>query len=253
MRLQSLEMVRETNSLEKKFGPTQSQYDGAKAERNNETQKVSALCLPPCRRQPCRRGRNDAIWFGSHPLSHPSPKPGVQRDPEPTAEGATEGLFFSPCTGRQDPGTAAAAAAAPLRSPRAPPLSRANPEQRGAPGGRSPFQKENNPHCLGPASSEPRRDGSLAGASPQLVLVRCPPRFPHLELPIPSTSVPPRLAAAFWGVRVCLPGPAELRETRRAVTRPRCRHSPLRGRLHRGVFSHPPNPLARTAKSIWEH
>lgn len=56
MRLQSLEMARETNSLENKFGPMQSQYDGAKAERNNEKQKISALCLPPCRRHPCRRG-----------------------------------------------------------------------------------------------------------------------------------------------------------------------------------------------------
>lgn len=36
MRLQSLELMRETNSLENEFGPMHSQCDGAKAERNNE-------------------------------------------------------------------------------------------------------------------------------------------------------------------------------------------------------------------------
>lgn len=56
MRLQSLEMVRETSSLENKFGPMHSRYGGAKAERSNEKLKVSALCLSPCRRQLCRRG-----------------------------------------------------------------------------------------------------------------------------------------------------------------------------------------------------
>lgn len=148
----------------------------------------------------------------------PLPSPGVQRDPEPTAEGATEGLSFHPCAGRQSSGPAAAAS---LQSPRTAPLSRANPEQRGAPWGRSPLQKENNPHFPAPASSEPRRDGSLAWASPDerwCGAHRDPPA--GAAAPLPSASAPEPRFGAF--VFVCQ-GRARLGGTRRAVTQ---RHSP---------------------------
>lgn len=63
----------------------------------------------------------------------PLPNRGEQRDPEPTAEGATEG---SCCFPRTRSRTRAQQQQQPLPSspPRAEPLSRANPEQRGAPG-----------------------------------------------------------------------------------------------------------------------
>lgn len=183
------------------------------------------------------------LWKSSFPT--PSPNPGAQRDPEPTAEGATEGLCFSVRTGRQDSGTAAAAAAS-LQSPGAAQLSRANPEQPRAPGGRSPLQKENNPLCPGPASSEPRRDGSPAWASLQSALVRCPPGLPPSEAVAPPfrPHQSPQAALQRLGVCVCLCGGA-----RGGAGPGTARGDPpgsdtgtagLTGRFNSGAFKSPP-------------
>lgn len=130
------------------------------------------------------------------------PSPGAQRDPEPTAEGATEGLCSFPCSGRQNSGTAAAAAAAPLQPPRASPLSRANPEPRGHRGAVPPSRKKIIPAAwVSILRTSPGREPRLGITQGALV-----PSQKEPSLPFPSSPAPPEPRCSFWGVCVRVPG-----------------------------------------------
>lgn len=239
MRLQNLEMVRETNSLENKFGPMHSRYGGAKAERNNEKQNVSALCLPPCRTHSCRRGRNDTVWFGNHPLSDPPSQPRSAARPRANCRGCHGGLVLLSLQEKAGLGHCRSRSLHPP-GPRPVP---GYPRAAGTPWAVLPSQKRitpiawvrHPPNLPGTGASpghrpKVRRCGAPRDSRSGAV---CPPFHPH-QRPQAGCSL---LGCPCWCARAGH-GSGDPRGSDTA---------PLPGRFHRGAFSHPQIPVSRTA------